>query len=63
MHGGSFLQLQPNSTQVANGTYSVPSGPYMSDLWVTAANAWGYSALTAYGAKAWNTGSIAGVFG
>jgi hypothetical protein len=62
MNGGSFLQLQPKSTQVANGTYDTPSGPYMSDLWVTAARAWGY-ALPAYGAKSWNTGPIGGLFG
>jgi hypothetical protein len=64
LNGGSFLQLGAgNSSQVPNGTYDQPSGPYMSDFWVAAAQAWGYNALTAFGDPAWNTGPIKGIFG
>ena len=45
------------------GKYAKGPAPYMSDLWVTAAQAWGYGALTAYGDPMWNTGPISGIFG
>jgi uncharacterized protein DUF1552 len=64
LDGGSFLQLgSANSAQVPNGTYNLPSAPYMSDLWLTTAHAWGYNALTAYGDPMWNTGAISGIYG
>jgi hypothetical protein len=66
LNGGSHLQLgQPgNATQyVANGTYAKPPAPYVSDLWTTTAQAWGYTAMTAYGDPMWNTGTISGLYG
>jgi hypothetical protein len=61
MNGGSFLTLGAGG-QMSNVAYNKPNGPYMSDLWVTIAQAWGY-ALAAFGDKSWNTGTIAGIFG
>jgi hypothetical protein len=66
LNGGSFLQLgdPSNSGQfVANGTYSQPPGPYMSDLWTTTAQAWGYASMKSYGDPMWNAGTISGVYG
>jgi hypothetical protein len=66
LNGGSFLQLgnASNMSQyVANGTYSQPPGPYMSDLWTTTAQAWGYTKMTSYGDPMWNAGTISGIFG
>jgi hypothetical protein len=65
LQGGSFLQLgnaAANGNFSPNGKYSAGPAPYMSDFWVTAAQAWGY-ALAAYGDAQWNTGKIAGIFG
>jgi hypothetical protein len=63
MNGGSYLRFgDTQSSQVPNGTYSVPKPPYVSDLWVTMAQAWGYG-LTSYGDTMWNSGTISGIFG
>ena len=62
LNGGSYLQLG-GSNQVANGNYNRPAAPYVSDLWVTTAQAWGYGAMTSYGDAMWNTGSIGGIYG
>jgi hypothetical protein len=61
MNGGSFLTLS-NTTQTPAQGVSRPDPPYMSDLWVTIAQAWGYN-LTAFGDPSWNTGPIQGIFG
>jgi hypothetical protein len=61
MNGGSFLTLS-NTTQTPNQGVSRPDPPYMSDLWVTIAQAWGYN-LAAFGDPSWNTGPIQGIFG
>jgi Protein of unknown function (DUF1552) len=65
LKGGSYVQLGGNAKtgQVPNGTYAVPKPPYASDLWVTTAQAWGYTALTAYGDPSWNTGMLSGIYG
>jgi hypothetical protein len=64
MRGGAYLQFaNGQSSQVPNGTYAVPKPPYMSDFWVTTAQAWGYSALTTYGHPSWNTGPLSGIYG
>ena len=64
LKGGSYLQFGSGQAgQVPNGNYSVPKPPYMSDFWVTTAQAWGYSALTTYGDPSWNTGMLSGVYG
>jgi hypothetical protein len=61
MNGGSFLTLS-NTTQTPAEDVSRPDPPYMSDLWVTIAQAWGYN-LAAFGDPSWNTGPIQGIFG
>ncbi|HVZ73406.1 MAG TPA: DUF1552 domain-containing protein [Polyangia bacterium] len=64
--GGSFLQLgdaKTNAQFSPGGKYTKPPAPYMSDLWVTAAQAFGLSSMTSWGDAAWNTGVIRGVFG
>jgi hypothetical protein len=61
MKGGSFLTLGQGG-QMSQGSYSRPNPPYMSDLWVTTAHAWGYG-LPAFGDAIWNTGPIAGIYG
>jgi hypothetical protein len=61
MNGGSLLTLS-NTTQTPAEGVSRPDPPYMSDLWVTIAQAWGYN-LTAFGDLSWNTGPIQGIFG
>jgi Protein of unknown function (DUF1552) len=65
LKGGSFLQLgaTANGQFSPGGKYAKGPAPYMSDLWVTTAQAWGYGALTAYGDPLWNTGPIAGLYG
>jgi hypothetical protein len=66
LNGGSYLQLgnpSDNTQYVANGTYSKPPPPYMSDFWTTTAQAWGDAAMTAYGDLTWNTGTISGIYG
>lgn len=66
LQGGSFLQLGNAATNAnfkPNGTYDKGPPPYMSDFWVTTAQAWGYSALTAFGDPMWNTGTISGIYG
>lgn len=66
LKGGSYLQLGDaanNSKFSPTGKYSTGPKPYMSDFWVTTAQAWGYEALTAYGDPAWNTGTISGLYG
>jgi len=63
LKGGSYLQFGGGQTgQVPNGTYNVPKPPYMSDFWVTTAQAWGYTALTSYGDPSWNTGMLSGIY-
>ena len=61
MNGGSFLKLGPDGQNPAM-SYSKPNAPWMSDLWVTMAQAWGYQ-LSAFGDPSWNTGPIKGIFG
>ena len=61
MNGGSFLTVGPGGQNPAGG-YAKPNGPWTSDLWVSAAQAWGYN-LTAFGDPSWNSGPIHGVFG
>ena len=65
MQGGSFLTLKPPggaaTAQKPNGSYAKPDAPYMSDFWVTAAQAWGYN-LPAFGDPMWNTGMLSGIF-
>ncbi len=66
LDGGSFLQLgnaTTNSQFSPPGKYTKGPPPFMSDLWVTTAQAWGYSAMTSYGDPMWNTGAISGIFG
>jgi hypothetical protein len=64
MKGGSYVQFGSAQTnQVPNGTYALPKPPYMSDFWVTTAQAWGYTALTTYGDPSWNTGMLSGIYG
>jgi hypothetical protein len=66
LNGGSYLQLanpSSNTQYIANGTYSKPPPPYMSDFWTTTAQAWGSTAMTAYGDPMWNTGTITGIYG
>lgn len=65
MKGGTFLQLgDPAITSKfqPNGTYEKGPPPYMSDFWVTTAQAWGYD-LQAFGDPMWNSGTIGGIFG
>jgi hypothetical protein len=64
MKGGSYLQLGDpanNSKFSPGGKYSAGPAPYMSDFWVTTAQAWGYD-LPAYGDEQWNTGKINGIY-
>jgi hypothetical protein len=64
MKGGSFLQLGNGGGQFTPaGKYAKGPAPYMSDFWVTTAQAWGYSAMTSYGDPMWNTGAINGIYG
>jgi hypothetical protein len=64
LKGGSYLQFGSTTTgQVPNGTYDVPKPPYVSDLWVTIAQKWGYTGMTSYGDPSWNTGMLNGIFG
>jgi hypothetical protein len=66
MKGGSYLQLGNPATAgqfQPNGHYSKGPAPYVSDLWVTIAQAWGLTSMTTYGDPGWNTGPISGVFG
>ena len=66
LKGGSFLQLgdpATNSKFSPSGGYAKGPPPYMSDLWVTTAQAWGYHELTAFGDPMWNSGTINGIFG
>ncbi|HEV3189901.1 MAG TPA: hypothetical protein VGY54_05355, partial [Polyangiaceae bacterium] len=66
LKGGSFLQLGNPSTNAQftpAGHYAKGPPPYMSDLWVTTAQAWGYGAMTSYGDSMWNTGTISGIYG
>ncbi|HXI56868.1 MAG TPA: DUF1552 domain-containing protein [Polyangia bacterium] len=66
MKGGSYLQLgNPASAGQfqPNGHYSKGPAPYVSDLWVTIAQAWGLKSMTTYGDPGWNTGPIGGLFG
>ena len=56
LFGGKFLNLQ-------GGRYLQFQNRYMSDLWVQTAQAWGYSALTQYGASRWNQGPLPGLYG
>jgi len=64
MKGGSYLQLGTNTGQFTpGGHYAKGPPPYMSDFWVTTAQAWGYSAMTSYGDPMWNTGAISGIYG
>jgi hypothetical protein len=62
MKGGSCLTLGSGSV-AANATVNKPPAPYMSDFWVTLAQAWGYTSMTSYGDASWNTGPINGIFG
>jgi len=62
MQGGSCLTLGPGNTP-ANSIVNKPPAPYMSDFWVTLAQAWGYKSMTSYGDASWNTGPINGIFG
>lgn len=60
-----FLQLGSADTNTQfkpNGTYDKGPPPYMSDFWVTTAQAWGYSALTSFGDPMWNSGTIGGIY-
>jgi len=54
--GGKFLGLH-------GGSYLTFSNRTMSDFWVATAQAFGYQALTAFGAAEWNTGALPGLFG
>ncbi len=66
LKGGSYLQLGNASTNAMfqpSGKYSKGPAPYMSDLWVSTAQAWGLSAMTSYGDPTWNTGTISGLYG
>jgi Protein of unknown function (DUF1552) len=66
LKGGSYLQLGNASTNaqfMPNGKYAKGPAPYVSDLWVTTAQAWGDAAMTSYGDAMWNTGLISGVYG
>jgi len=66
LNGGSYLQLGNASTNAQfspTGKYAQGPPPYVSDFWVTTAQAWGYSALTVYGDPMWNTGTISGIYG
>ena len=56
LFGGKFLKLR-------GGRYLQFEDRYMSDLWVQIAQAWGYSALTQFGASRWNRGPLPGLFG
>jgi hypothetical protein len=56
LFGGKFLKLQ-------GGRFLQFQNRYMSDLWVQIAQAWGYSALTQYGAARWNQGPMSELFG
>jgi len=57
LFGGKFLKLNTGSFLQLNGKQ------YMSDLWVSTAQAFGYGALKTYGDAAWNTGGISGLYG
>jgi len=61
MHGGSFLIVGPGGQNAASNVPK-PNGPWMSDLWVAAAQAWGYPLMT-FGDPSWNSGPLKGVFG
>jgi Protein of unknown function (DUF1552) len=66
LKGGSFLQLgnaSANAPFSPGGQYAKGPAPYTSDLWVTTAQAFGLSSMTAFGDPMWNTGRISGVFG
>jgi hypothetical protein len=66
LKGGSYLQLgnaSTNSQFSPSGKYSKGPPPYVSDFWVTTAQAWGYGVLTTYGDPTWNTGTISGIYG
>jgi hypothetical protein len=63
LKGGSYLQFGTTTGQAPNGTYAVPKPPYVSDLWVTTAQAWGLTAMTSYGDPSWNTGMLSGIYG
>ena len=64
LNGGSYVQFgSAQMGQVPNGTYDIPKPPYMSDFWVTTAQAWGHTALTTYGDPSWNTGMLSGIYG
>ena len=66
MKGGSFLQLgnpAANAKFIPTGIYAKGPPPYVSDLWVTIGQAWGYGAMTTFGDPMWNTGTIGGIFG
>jgi hypothetical protein len=63
LKGGSYLQFGGGHPgQVPNGSYSKPAPPYVSDLWVTTAQAWGLPMMT-YGDPSWNTGKLSGIYG
>ena len=66
LRGGSSLQLgdaNVNKQFSAGGTYAKGPPPFVSDLWVTTAQAWGSSGMTAWGDPMWNTGTIGGIYG
>ncbi len=54
--GGKFLGLQ-------GGSFLTFYDRTMSDFWVATAHAFGYQALTAFGAPEWNRGTLPGLFG
>ncbi len=56
LFGGKFLKVN-------GGQYLQFTNRYMSDLWVQTAKAWGYSALSSYGASRWNQGPMPGIYG
>jgi Protein of unknown function (DUF1552) len=66
LRGGSFLQLGDptvNKQFSAGGTYNKGPAPYVSDFWVATAQAWGYTAMTAWGDPSWNTSPVSGLYG
>jgi hypothetical protein len=61
LKGGSFLTLGQGGQNPAQ-SYDKPGAPWMSDLWVTTAQAWGYG-LSSFGDPSWNSGVIKGIYG
>jgi hypothetical protein len=56
--GGKFLKLQGGKyLQFGNGART------MADFWTQTAQSWGYTAMTSYGAPAWNKGPMPGIYG